>query len=42
MTTVTATDLARNTREILDRVATRGEVVIVEKEQRAYRPNQLA
>lgn len=31
MATVTATDLARNTREILDRVATRGEVVIVER-----------
>jgi antitoxin (DNA-binding transcriptional repressor) of toxin-antitoxin stability system len=29
--TISATDLARNTREILDRVATRGETVAVER-----------
>lgn len=31
MQTISATDLARNTREILDRVATRGETVAVER-----------
>lgn len=29
--TISATDLARNTRDILDRVATRGETVAVER-----------
>jgi antitoxin (DNA-binding transcriptional repressor) of toxin-antitoxin stability system len=31
MQTISATDLARNTREILDRVASRGETVAVER-----------
>lgn len=31
MQTVSATDLARNTREILDKVASRGETVAVER-----------
>lgn len=31
MTTITATELARNTREILDRVASRGETVVIER-----------
>lgn len=31
MQTITATDLARNTRNILDRVATSGECVLVER-----------
>ena len=31
MQTISATDLARNTREILDLVATRGETVVVER-----------
>jgi len=31
MSTITATDLARSTREILDRVATRGETVVIER-----------
>ena len=31
MQTITATDLTRNTREILDRVATRGEIVTIER-----------
>lgn len=31
MQTISATDLARNTREILDKVASRGETVIIER-----------
>jgi antitoxin (DNA-binding transcriptional repressor) of toxin-antitoxin stability system len=31
MQTISATDLARNTREILDRVVGRGETVVVER-----------
>jgi len=31
MQTISATELTRNTREILDRVATRGEVVTIER-----------
>lgn len=31
MQTISATDLARNTREILDKVASRGETVAVER-----------
>jgi antitoxin (DNA-binding transcriptional repressor) of toxin-antitoxin stability system len=31
MQTISATDLARNTREILDRVASRGETVAIER-----------
>ena len=31
MQTITATDLARNTREILDNVASRGETVAIER-----------
>jgi antitoxin (DNA-binding transcriptional repressor) of toxin-antitoxin stability system len=31
MPTISATDLARNTREILDRVASRGETVAIER-----------
>jgi antitoxin (DNA-binding transcriptional repressor) of toxin-antitoxin stability system len=31
MQTISATDLARNTREILDLVASRGETVVVER-----------
>ncbi len=31
MRTITATELTRNTREILDRVATRGETVTIER-----------
>jgi antitoxin (DNA-binding transcriptional repressor) of toxin-antitoxin stability system len=31
MKTISATELTRNTREILDRVATRGEVVTIER-----------
>ena len=31
MQTISATDLARNTRAILDRVASRGETVIIER-----------
>jgi antitoxin (DNA-binding transcriptional repressor) of toxin-antitoxin stability system len=31
MQTISATDLARNTREILDRVASGGETVIIER-----------
>ena len=31
MQTITATDLARNTREILDKVASRGETVAIER-----------
>lgn len=31
MQTITATELTRNTREILDRVATRGETVTIER-----------
>ncbi|MSQ76619.1 MAG: type II toxin-antitoxin system Phd/YefM family antitoxin [Rhodoferax sp.] len=31
MQTISATELARNTREILDRVATRGETVTIER-----------
>jgi antitoxin (DNA-binding transcriptional repressor) of toxin-antitoxin stability system len=31
METVSATDLARNTREILDKVASRGEAVAIER-----------
>ncbi|MDR3418729.1 MAG: hypothetical protein P4L83_21355 [Nevskia sp.] len=31
MQTISATDLARNTREILDRVASRGETVAVQR-----------
>ena len=31
MQTISATDLARNTREILDKVAIRGESVIIER-----------
>jgi antitoxin (DNA-binding transcriptional repressor) of toxin-antitoxin stability system len=31
MQTISATELTRNTREILDRVATRGETVIIER-----------
>ncbi len=35
MQTISATELARNTREILDLVASRGEVVIVERNRAA-------
>lgn len=35
MTTITATELARNTREILDRIASRGEAVVVERNRAA-------
>ncbi|HRO58248.1 MAG TPA: type II toxin-antitoxin system Phd/YefM family antitoxin [Burkholderiaceae bacterium] len=31
MQTISATDLARNTREVLDKVANRGETVVVER-----------
>jgi len=31
MQTISATELTRNTREILDRVATRGEIVTIER-----------
>ena len=31
MQTISATDLARNTREILDKVASRGETVVIER-----------
>lgn len=31
MQTITATELARNTREILDKVASRGETVVIER-----------
>lgn len=31
MQTISATDLARNTREILDRVASQGEAVVIER-----------
>lgn len=31
MQTISATDLARNTRQILDKVASRGETVIIER-----------
>lgn len=31
MQTISATDLARNTREILDKVASRGEIMVVER-----------
>lgn len=31
MQTISATDLARNTRKILDRVASRGETVVIER-----------
>lgn len=31
MRTISATDLARNTREILDKIASRGEIVAVER-----------
>ena len=31
MQTISATELTRNTREILDRVATRGETVTIER-----------
>lgn len=34
MQTVSATELARNTREILDRVAGEGEIVMVERNRR--------
>lgn len=34
MPTISATELARNTREILDRVAGSGEVVMVERNRR--------
>jgi antitoxin (DNA-binding transcriptional repressor) of toxin-antitoxin stability system len=33
MKTISATELTRNTREILDRVATRSEVVTIERNQ---------
>jgi antitoxin (DNA-binding transcriptional repressor) of toxin-antitoxin stability system len=33
MQTISATELARNTREILDRVASRGETVTIERHQ---------
>lgn len=35
MTTITATELARNTREILDRIASRGETFVVERNHAA-------
>jgi len=31
MQTISATDLARNTREVLDQVASRGETVVIER-----------
>lgn len=31
MQTISATDLARNTREILDRVASSGEILVIER-----------
>lgn len=31
METISATELARNTREVLDRVASRGETVVIER-----------
>ena len=33
MQTISATELTRNTREILDRVATRGEIVVIARNQ---------
>lgn len=35
MQTISATELARNTREVLDRVAAQGETLVVERNQTA-------
>ena len=39
MQTISATELARNTREILDRVATQGETVAIERNHCSRRLN---
>jgi hypothetical protein len=42
MQTVSATDLARNTREILDKVVSGGETVAIERNHTMIAPNRAA